>query len=122
MADREQHRDDLPWNDAPADSDAPSGSGEPEPAEVIGEDGEESDNAGRRVPDPDEKYRPDSLNDRLAEEEPDQGSDRPPNELAGGLVDPDQGSGDVYRAEEGEADDVDEPGAEEAAIHIRDEI
>jgi hypothetical protein len=121
MPDREQHREDLPWNDAPADSEAPSGSEEPEPAEVVGEEGDESDTTGPRVPDPYEKYQPESLNDRLAEEEPDQGSDRPSDDLVGGLVDPDQGGGDVYRADEADADDVDEPGAEEAAIHIRDD-
>jgi hypothetical protein len=122
MHDREQNRDDLPWNDAPADSEAPSGSEEPEPAEVAGEEGEEYDTAGSPVPDPYEKYQPESLDDRLAEEEPDRGVGGSPDALAGGLVDPNQGGGEVYRAEEDDdLDDVDEPGAEDAAIHIRDD-
>ncbi len=121
MPDREQHPEDLPWNDAPADSEQPPGSEEPEPAEVVGEEGDESDTTGPRVPDPYEKYQRESLDDRLAEEEPDHGSGRPAADLAGGLVDPDQGGGDVYRADQEDADDVDEPGAEDGAIHMRDE-
>ena len=121
MPDREQHPEDLPWNDAPADSETPPGSEEPEPAEVEGGEGEESDTSSPRVPDPYEKYQQDSLDVRLAEEEPDKAAGASPDDLAGGLVDPDQGGGEVYQAEEAEADDVDEPGAEEAAIHVRDE-
>ena len=82
---------------------------------------EERDTASPRVPDPYEKYQQESLDVRLAEEEPDRAQGAPAADVAGDLVDPDQGGGDVYRAEEAEADDVDEPGAEEAAIHIRDE-
>ena len=33
-----EHPEDLPWNDAPADSDAPLGSAEPDPAEVTGDE------------------------------------------------------------------------------------
>jgi hypothetical protein len=122
MPDRQQHPEDLPWNDAPADSEAPPGSEEPEPAEVTGDDGEESDLAGGpRVPDPYDKYRQETLAQRLAEEESDRGTGAPPDERAGGLVDPDQGGGDVYTADKADEDDFDEPGAEESAIHLRDE-
>ena len=38
---------DAPWNDAPADSDAIPGTEEPDPAEVVGEEGEEYDLASR---------------------------------------------------------------------------
>jgi hypothetical protein len=121
MPDREQHREDLPWNDAPADSEAPPGTEEPEPAEVEGEEGEEYDSAGSPIPDPYGKYRRDSLLERLAEEEPEQAVGGEPDAPAGGLVNQDEG-GDVYRAEPDDEDyDADEPGAEDAAIHIRKE-
>jgi hypothetical protein len=121
MPDREQHPEDQPWNDAPGDSEAPPGSEEPEPAEVEGDEGEESDTSGPRVPDPYEKYHQESLDARLAEEEPDRAAGASSDDLAGGLVDPERGGADVYQADDADADDVDEPGAEEAAIHVRDE-
>jgi hypothetical protein len=73
------------------------------------------------VPDPDEKYRADTLSERLAEEEPDQALKPEGAAWAGELVDPDRGGGDVDRAEEDDPEDVDEPGAEDAAMHIRDD-
>jgi hypothetical protein len=120
MSEHEQHPEDLPWNDAPADSDVPVGSEEPEPAEVTGDDGDEHDTSSPRVPDPDEKYRADTLSERLAEEEPDRALKPQGAAWAGELVDPDIGGGDVDRAEDDD-NDVDEPGAEEAAMHIRDD-
>jgi hypothetical protein len=118
MSERD-HPEDFPWNDAPAGDALPAE--EPEPAEVVGDDGEESDTASPRVPDPYEKYQQESLDARLAEEEPDRGAGAEPASEAEGLVDPDEGGGDVYRADDAETEDVDEPSAEEAAIHIRDE-
>jgi hypothetical protein len=121
MSEHERHPEDLPWNDAPADSDVPAGSEEPEPAEVVGDEGDEHDTSSPRVPDPEEKYRADTLSERLAEEEPDRALKPQGAAWAGELVDPDIGGGDVDRAEDDDTDDVDEPGAEDAAMHIRDD-
>ncbi|HEV7679932.1 MAG TPA: hypothetical protein VGQ42_15315 [Candidatus Dormibacteraeota bacterium] len=87
---------DAPWNDVPADSDVISGSEEPDPAEVEGDEGEEVDVSRARVPDIGDKYHRDTLDERLAEEEP----DRPGREQDG---------------DDGEDDDE---SAEEAAIHV----
>jgi hypothetical protein len=121
MTSREQHPEDLPWNDAPADSELPPGTEEPEPAEVVGDEGEEVDSAEPPVPDPYEKYRQESLDQRLKEEERDTAAGASPDEEAGGLVDPDEGGEAVYRADASDDEDDDEPGAEDAAIHVRDE-
>ncbi len=121
MANREQHPEDLPWNDAPADSELPPGTEEPEPAEVVGDEGDEVDSAEPVVPDPYQKYRQESLDMRLKEEERDTAAGASPDDEAGGLVDPEQGGQAVYRADAAEEEDSDEPGAEEAAIHVRDE-
>ena len=112
--------EDLPWNDVPADSDVPPGSTEPDPAEVEGDEGEEVDAAARRVPDPYAKYRQETLDERLAEEEPDP--------TLRGEEDP--AAGDLETAEVADEVEVGEPDttdpveseeapAEEAAIHIR---
>ena len=118
ISERDDHPEDLPWNDAPADSEAPIGSSEPEPAEVAGEDGKERDTVPAPAAGPYERDRPDTLVERLAEEEPEASLRRAPDAWAGELVGPESGGGDVYVAE---ADDADEPGAEEAAIHVRDQ-
>lgn len=119
MPDRDQHPEDFPWNDAPAGDALPME--EPEPAEVEGDDGEEADAASPRVPDPYEKYSPENLEQRLGEEEPELPLRGEAADEAEGLVDPDAGGGDVYRADDPEDEDIDEPAAEESAIHIRDE-
>ena len=124
MTEREAHPEDMPWNDAPADSDLPPGAEEPEPAEVAERDDEAVDTASPRIPDPMEKYQPESLDQRLAEEVPERMSDEPPAAEAGALVDPDRGGGDVRLAEP-DPDRLstaeDDPPAEEAAIHVVDE-
>ena len=56
---------DAPWRDSPADSDAIPGSEEPDPAEVVGEDGDERDLASPRLR-PDDIYQHDTLDERLA--------------------------------------------------------
>ncbi len=112
------HPEDLPWNDEPADSDLVLGSTEPDPAEVVGDEGEEVDISHAAVSDPDHR---DTLEERLAEEEPDRPLHAQADEV-GDLVAPEAGSDDLIaeRAEpdqsELEAADV-EP-AEEAAMHI----
>jgi hypothetical protein len=120
-----EHPEDLPWNDAPADSDAPLGSGEPDPAEVSGDEDDpairDASLAGR-LHDVDE-YRRDTLDERLSEEEPDRAllSQEPE---AGALQAPESGDDDIalLRGEQDPSDSVDDDGggesAEDAAIHV----
>jgi hypothetical protein len=118
------HPEDLPWNDTPADSDAPLGSGEPDPAEVTGDEDDpalhDASLAGR-LHDVDE-YRRDTLDERLSEEEPD-GAELSQKPEAGDLQAPEAGDDDiaVTRSErdawESPEDDDDES-AEEAAVHV----
>ena len=73
------------------------------------------------APDENDRDRPDTLDERLDEEEPEAFLRPTSDAWAGQLVGPELGGGDVYRSEGDETDDADEPGAEEAAIHVRDE-
>ena len=112
----DSHQEDLPWNDAPADADVPSGSHDPAPAEVVDD---EHDLSGSNFPaDP---YRRDTLDERLAEELPDR-----PGRIDVGAVDlVDEGNrDDLAELEEIDQEDaLQSPAesAEEAAIHIIDE-
>ncbi|MEA2683340.1 MAG: hypothetical protein QOK05_1668 [Chloroflexota bacterium] len=116
----EGDQQDLPWNDSPADSEAPVGSAEPEPAEVVGDEGEEEDSSGSAAQDP---YARDTLDQRLAEEEPDAASGRT-DEPGVQLVDPARGGGDVELGEDDSSDEADpaDISAEESAVHVRDDI
>ena len=118
-----EHPEDLPWNDAPADSDAPLGSGEPDPAEVSGDEDDpairDASLAGR-LHDVDE-YRRETLDERLGEEEPDTAALAEEPE-AGALQAPESGDDDIALLR-GESDLVDseEPedeAAEDAAVHL----
>jgi hypothetical protein len=119
-----EHPEDQPWNDAPADSDAPLGSGEPDPAEVSGDEDdpakEDSSLAGR-LHDVDE-YRRDTLDERLSEEEPDRAAAAEEPE-AGALQAPEAGDDDIALQSgepdlfDGEDGDDDES-AEDAAVHV----
>jgi hypothetical protein len=119
------HPEDLPWNDVAADSDTMSADPEPDPAEVVGgddDDDEEEDLASRRVPDPYEKYRPESLDQRLAEEEPEAALHPAADVEAGELQAPEAGGGDVDPGEgdsPGPAGEIGDAAAEDAAIHVR---
>ena len=120
-----EHPGDQPWNDSPADEDLPAGVVEPAPAEVIGDedDDAEEDIAAPRIPNPIDKYIRETLDQRLAEEEPDQiGARRDHGGVE--LVDPRTSGGDVRPSEpdewDGTAPAEDQP-AEEAAIHVVDE-
>jgi hypothetical protein len=105
---------DLPWNDAPADSEAPRGGDEPDPAEVVeGEDGEDARDAS--APRTADLYAHDTLDERLREEEPDRLSRRADAE---GIQLVDDGNSN---AELDEPDDDELPGAEEAALHLVDD-
>ncbi|MGA8014615.1 MAG: hypothetical protein WCB85_01710 [Candidatus Dormiibacterota bacterium] len=127
MRDRpdQEHPEDLPWNDVPADSDVVVGSEEPDPAEVVGDEGQEVDVSHPEPPMAQDRYRRDSLDERLAEEEPDRA-----------LAAADPEAGDIQAAESEQDDlslDLGEPdqdedldhaadqAAEESAIHIVDE-
>jgi hypothetical protein len=116
------NQQDLPWNDSPADSEAPPGATEPAPAEVTSdEDGDDVvDTRTPRFPD---IYQRDTLDQRLAEELPDQlarGGEGPVQ-----LVAPAAGGGDVEVADSDPEDlagvESDLP-AEESAVHVTDDI
>jgi hypothetical protein len=120
----QRHSEDLPWNDVAADSDTMSADPEPDPAEVLGDDDEEEDAASHRVPDPYEKYQPESLDQRLAEEEPEATLHLAADVEAGELQSPEPG-GDADPGEEdspGPAGEIDEPAAEDAALHVRKRV
>jgi hypothetical protein len=115
------HPEDLPWNDVPADTDVVSAAGEPDPAEVEGDEGEEVDVSRPASLDPAAEYRRDTLDQRLAEEEPDRAMEEQEPE-AGELQAPEGGASDLS-ADVGEPDQA-EPGeagveaAEDAAVHV----
>ena len=109
---------DMPWNDVPADSDVVPGTEEPDPAEVSGseDDPAASDATAHAAPDPTDKYRQDTLDQRLAEEVPDRpehGRDPDVN-----VFDASEGD-DVGAADPDDDDDNDRP-SEEAAMHLTD--
>ena len=115
------HPEDLPWNDVPADSDVVLGTEEPDPAEVEGDEGEEVDVSRPAPIDPSAEYRQDTLDQRLAEEEPDRAVQEQEPE-AGEFQAPESGADDLAaeaaepdQAEPGESGD--EP-AEDAAVHV----
>jgi hypothetical protein len=114
---------DSPSRDVPADSDVIAGTEEPDPAEVVGEEGDEHDIASRRLDEPTDPYHRDTLDERLAEEEPDTPLRGQPEDEAGSLQAPESGGDDVLlgEADPDADDDPDELGAEEAAVHIQPE-
>lgn len=117
----DQTRSDLPWNDAPDDDAVVPGGTEPEPAEVVGSDENPRDLAARTIPDPNIR---ETLDQRLAEEEP----DRPVTASPAGSVrlidDREDGGGEAETDNNDDDDDEDDDSdlsAEEAAIHLVDE-
>ena len=123
----QRHSEDLPWNDVAADSDTMSADPEPDPAEVVGDedDDAEEDLASHRVPDPYEKYRPESLDQRLAEEEPEATPNLAEDAEAGELQAPEAGGDDVEPGEDdpiGPEGGMDEAAAEDAAVHVRKRV
>jgi hypothetical protein len=117
-----EHPEDLPWNDSPADSDAPLGSGEPDPAEVTGDEDDpaiQDASLAGRLHDVDE-YRRDTLDERLGEEEPDRAAQFEEPE-AGELQSPESGDDDIAltRGERDRFDgEDDDESAEDAAVHV----
>lgn len=116
------HPEDLPWNNT-ANSDAPLGSGDPDPAEVTGDEDDpalEDASLAGRLHDVDE-YRRETLDERLSEEEPDRAATF--QELdAGSIQAPENGDDDIalLRGEPDQSDllERDDQSAEEAAIHV----
>jgi hypothetical protein len=119
----QRHSEDLPWNDVAADSDTMSADPEPDPAEVAGDEDDETelDLAAHRVPDPYEKYRQETLDQRLAEEEPEASLHGVEDPEAGQLQAAESAGGDADLAEEDPdtTEEVADEDAEDAAIHIR---
>jgi hypothetical protein len=111
------HPEDLPWNDVPADDDALAGTTEPDPAEVVGDDDNARDLAARPILDPNQR---ESLDQRLAEEEPDRTAGTAPAAESGELVDAETGGDDIELSEPDQTDPVETEDlpAEEAAVHI----
>jgi hypothetical protein len=117
------HPEDLPWNDTPDDSDAPPGTGEPAPAEVVGDEDDPAQldlSLDPRLQDVDE-YRRETLDERLSEEEPDRAAQGEEPE-AGELQAPESGDDDIS-LQRGERDVLDSDGdggesAEDSAVHL----
>jgi hypothetical protein len=123
----QRHPEDLPWNDVAADSDTMSVDPEPDPAEIVGDEDDEAerDLAIHRVPDPYEKYRQETLDQRLDEEVPEASLQRDQDPEARPLQAPELAGGDVDLAEvdaDSPKDAFDDEDAEDAAIHIRNRI
>ena len=124
MSDRDisgQHPEDMPWNDVPADSDVVPGSEEPDPAEVVGDEDDDAkrDSAAPPAHDRADQYTRETLDQRLAEEEPDR-PERPASEGVGLIG---AGGGDEASAAEPDEDDPTggDEAAEESAMHMTDE-
>ena len=118
-----EHPEDLPWNDTPADSDAPFGSGEPDPAEVSGDEDDPAirdSSLASRLHDVDE-YRRETLDERLSEEEPDTAT-RAEEREAGALQAPESGDDDIAllrgEPDQSDSDDDSDQAAEDAAVHV----
>ncbi len=110
----------LPSDDVPDDDAIIPGAMEPDPAEVVGSDDNPRDLAVHEFNDPNVR---ETLDERLAEEEPDRPVRRGPDGAVQVISDDD---GDEVDADEAERDDDededrgDDLGAEEAAVHIED--
>ena len=122
----QRHPEDEPWNDVAPDSGTMGADPEPDPAEVTGDEDDDAvrDEAAHRVPDPYEKYREETLDERLAEEEPEERPRGAEDAESGELEwseDDDVLVGEGDEADLGEGNQDDES-AEDAAIHVRKRI
>jgi len=111
---------DLPWNDVPADSDVVPGTEEPDPAEVEGDEDDEVDVSHPPAPDLSRQYHRDTLDERLAEEEPDRVLTE--QDAEAGTIQASEGGEDDLSLDVGERDDDDgaddDEAAEDAAVHV----
>ena len=121
-----EHPEDLPWNDVPADSDV-VGEEEPDPAEVVGDEDDpaQRDLAAARVLNKRTEYTQDTLDQRLAEEEPDVAAQSAEKQRGGEIQAPEAGDDDLT-LDLGEPDFEDPAGplaepAEEDAVRIVDD-
>ena len=114
----EQHPEDLPWNDSPADDDAQPGSMEPDPAEVVGDDESARDLSAPHVPGERE-----SLEERLSEEEPERPLRGDQSDESPELMDAADADDDIAAGEPDETDPVEarESATEDAAVRVVDE-
>jgi hypothetical protein len=114
---------DAPWLDVAADSDVIPGTEEPEPAEVVGDEGDEHDTVSPRIDESRDSYQRDTLDERLAEEEPEAVLRGDTDADAGALVAPIDADDDATLEEDdADADDeVEDLPAEDAAVHIIEE-
>jgi hypothetical protein len=118
MSTDDANANELPWNDVPADDDIVPGATEPDPAEVVGDDDNPRDLAAHPINDPNVR---ESLDERLAEEEPDAPVRAEPDDAVQLIPGEDGDDDEAAEAEsDDDADDQSELGAEEAAIHIDD--
>jgi hypothetical protein len=108
---------DLPSDDVPDDDAIIPGAMEPEPAEVVGGDDNPRDLAAHEFNDPNVR---ETLDERLAEEEPDRPVRKGPDDSVQVIADNDGDDVAADEAEEDDDDDKDDLGAEEAAVHIED--
>jgi hypothetical protein len=107
---------DKPWDDSPDDDAAIEDALEPDPAEVVGSDESPRDRAAHPINDPNVR---ESLDERLAEEDP----DRPVHARAGDAVQLILGADDEDADEaegDDDGDDQSDLDAEEAAVHLDD--
>lgn len=120
----EEHPEDLPWNDVPADSDVFPGSEEPDPAEVVGdEDDDAKADLSYQDRRPGADVHRDTLDERLREEVPDRTlEDEEPE--APEFQAPEAREAEDFEAPVAENDrgtdpvEADDEPAEEAAIHV----
>ncbi len=109
---------DLPSGDVPDDDAIISGAMEPDPAEVVGSDDNPRDLAEHEFNDPNVR---ETLDERLAEEEPDRPVRRRPDGAVQVISDDDGADVDAEEAEHDDDEDRhDDLGAEEAAVRIED--
>ncbi len=102
--------EDMPWNDAPADSDVLPGYEEPDPAEVLGDEDNPRDvTLQQRI----ELGEADTLEERLAAEVP----DRIGHPVRAGMELAEEDGEEPYASVDGDADEDGDLPAEEAAVN-----
>jgi hypothetical protein len=108
--------EDLPWNDAPADSNAFLGHQEPDPAEIVGDEDRPRDVSMRE---PRDWNACETLDERLRAEEPDRPS-HSAHAIGEGLEIVEGEDAERY-LDGSQEQDEDELPAEEAAVHVEEQ-
>lgn len=117
MSTDDSNQRDLPSADAPDDEDFGPQALAPDPAEIVGEDDAPRDLAARETNDPNVR---ETLDERLAEEEPDRPVRKGPDDAVQLILGDDGRDVEADTAEGDDDGDQSELGAEEAAVHIED--